>query len=294
MIGGVSGQMARALSEAAGTHWDVHCSGRPDTDVTHPETIARTIDHVCPDVVICAAAHTAVDAAEADPEAAHAVNATGAGQVATACAARGAPLIHFSTDYVFDGSKTAPYVEGDAANPVNAYGWSKRAGEIAVLDAGGRAVILRLSWVYDAHSRNFLRTMLRISRTRDEIGVVQDQIGRPTYAPHAAAATLRVAERLVRSRDAPLGVHHLSGGGDASSWAVFAEEIFAHSRRRGGPSARVKPIPTTDYPTPAARPLNSMLDCSLITRNYGVASPDWRTGVAECMDHVASGGWRVD
>jgi dTDP-4-dehydrorhamnose reductase len=204
--------------------------------------------------------------------------------MAKACATRGLPFVHFSTDYVFAGDLDRPYVESDPTGPTGVYGASKLAGEQAVTGAGGAAATLRTSWVYSAHGANFVKTMLRLAADREELGVVGDQLGRPTWARDCAQAALLMADSL--ADDSSLaGVYHLGGAGDAS-WADLAAAIFAESARRGGPTARVRAITTADYPTPAKRPANSRLDCGKIEAALPWRCRPWRDSLAACMTEM--------
>lgn len=284
-VTGRSGQIVRSLIErgdAAGHK--VIALGRPQLDLSVPASIAPVLEAASPDLIVSTAAYTAVDKAEGERALAHAVNGTGAGAVAQAARTLGVPLIHISTDYVFDGTLDRPYAESDPTGPTGAYGASKLAGEQAVLAAhGGNSVILRVAWVYSPFGANFVRTMLRLAGDRDEVGVVADQIGNPTSAFDIADGVLRVADNLLRDGDPALrGLFHMTAGGEAS-WADFAEAIFAASAAQGGPSARVKCISTADYPTAACRPVNSRLDSGLIARRHGVALRDWRPALEEVM-----------
>jgi dTDP-4-dehydrorhamnose reductase len=201
-------------------------------------------------------------------------------------------MIHVSTDYVFDGAGDRPWIETDAPDPHTVYGRTKLAGEQAVAAAGGRHAILRTSWVFAPEGKNFVRTMLRLAQTRDRIAVVDDQVGHPTYAPFIAEAILAVARRMVVDVAAPSGVYRMVGEG-VTSWRGFADAIFEVSRERGGPFASVDPVPTSGYPTPARRPLNSRMDPSKLAREHGVSLPHWRKGLSDCLDAVARGGWKV-
>ncbi len=288
LIAGWQGQVARALVELAPSAADVEAFavGRPGLDLCNAATIKRAMTDFHPDVIINSAAYTAVDKAESEQEAAFALNRTGAGLLAEEAAKRGAAIIHISTDYVFDGRKSAPYAETDAVAPQNVYGHSKLQGEQAVRQMNPEHVIARTAWVYSATGSNFVKTMLRLAGERDSLRVVDDQIGNPTYAPHLAKALLEVA-RKVRyvPRDDQWGTYHLAGLGDVS-WCGFAREVFRVSAELGGPSASVTSISTADYPTPAARPKNSRLDCSKAEQMFGVALPDWREGVRECVTRL--------
>jgi dTDP-4-dehydrorhamnose reductase len=283
LVVGASGQVARALAADK----RVVAVGRPRLDLAQEETFAPVLDAERPDVVICAGAWTAVDAAETAEADVMRVNAEGPGRLAAACAARDLPIIFVSSDYVFDGEKSAPYVESDPPNPRTAYGRSKLAGERAVAAATPHHAIVRTSWVFDAEGKNFLRTMLRLAREQGAVRVVADQIGAPTYAPHIAAGLLQVAENLARGEG--YGTFHMTAAG-ACSWAEFAEAIFAESEKRGGPSAPVSRISTPEFPTPAARPANSRLECAKVAHAHGVSMPDWRIGLRDCLDRIAAEG----
>jgi dTDP-4-dehydrorhamnose reductase len=238
-----------------------------------------------PAVVINAAAYTMVDRAEAEPSAAFAINRDCPAAVSRMCQGRGIPFIHISTDYVFDGDKPIPYVETDRRNPKSVYGRSKSEGEDEVMASGARAAIIRTSWVYAAHGTNFLRTMLRLAESHEEVRVVADQIGRPTWAKDIAATVLDVALRAQAGDPNSLGVFHYTGAGDAS-WADFASRIFATASRFGFKAARVKRIPTAEYPTVARRPANSRLDTTKIERLLGIVPRDWREGCDLCLSEL--------
>ena len=277
--------MNRSRVETAGV--TVATLGRDRIDLSKPDIVADAIAALRPAMVVNASAYTAVDKAESDIDAAFALNRDGPAALAFACATLGAPLVHISTDYVFDGAKPAPYVETDAKNPATAYGRSKSAGEDAVLAANANAAIIRTSWVYASHGTNFLRTMLRLAETREEVGVVADQLGRPTWARDLAEATMAVALRARDNDPAARGVLHYGGAGDAV-WADFAEAIFAGAAARGLKSARVKRITTADYPTPARRPANSRLDTTKIENTLGVKPRDWREACDACLSELAA------
>jgi dTDP-4-dehydrorhamnose reductase len=289
---GRSGQVARALSRSAqGRGYAVSALGRPEFDLERPGELPALISSYRPDVVINAAAFTAVDMAEEQRELAHRVNAGGAGTVARAASAAGALVIHLSTDYVFSGLKPAPYVETDATEPLSAYGATKVEGERLVLAADPRSIVVRASWVYDASGKNFVRTMLRLAQSRTEVGVVSDQIGSPTFANDLADAVLTVTASALKG-ERPTGVYHCAGAGE-TSWAGFAEAVFEFSRARGGPFAAVKSISTAEYPTAALRPANSRLDCSKLARDYDVHMPPWQVSLEACVDEIAAGGWSL-
>lgn len=269
LVFGQSGQVARELARLAP---EARFLGRADLDLATPGAAKAVIEAARPEAVINAAAYTAVDKAEEQEAEALALNAGAPGEMARTCAALGIPLVHISTDYVFDGNGTAPFAADASTAPLNAYGRTKLAGEQAVQAAGGAYAILRTSWVFSAHGANFVKTMLRLSETRDRLSVVADQVGGPTPAADIAAATLAIAGQLARD-PGKSGVYHFAGA-PAVSWAGFAREIFA----RAGRAVTVDDIPAADYPTPARRPANSRLDCSSLA-NLGLSQPDWRAGL---------------
>ena len=286
VVTGRDGQVVQSLLErgmAAGHQ--IVALGRPELDLAaEPEHIVTAIEAQQPEAIVSAAAYTMVDKAESEPDLAYTVNERGAGAVASAAAKLGVPLIHLSTDYVFDGSKPSPYVEEDAPSPTGVYGASKLAGERAVLAAHPNSAILRTAWVYSPFGGNFVKTMLRLARDRDEIRVVADQRGNPTSALDIADGVLSVVANLLADRDAKLrGIFHMTAEAEAS-WAEFAEAIFAASAEKNGPAARVKHIATVDYPTPARRPANSRLDCAKLAVTHGVSLPNWRVST----DNVVS------
>jgi dTDP-4-dehydrorhamnose reductase len=237
-----------------------------------------------PDLVLIAAAYTAVDRAESEEETARLVNADAPGAIARACAETGAGLLHVSTDYVFDGAKPEPYVEEDPIAPASAYGRTKAEGEAAIRASGARAAIVRTSWVYSPFGANFVKTMLRLAESREEVGVVADQLGRPTAAADLAAALLELGLRMTRRDIAAEGLFHYAGAGDAT-WADFAEAVFAASAGRGGKQPRVRRIPTAEFPTPARRPANSRLDTAKI-EGLGVRPRPWREALEICLDRL--------
>jgi dTDP-4-dehydrorhamnose reductase len=284
-VTGKHGQVARALQAAAAGAIVVPL-GRPDLDLARPETVYPALAAASPDLIVNAAAWTAVDLAETEPAEARAVNEGGARAVAEAAARLGVPVIQISTDYVFDGAKSGPYAETDTVGPTGIYGATKLAGEIAVASAQPNHAILRTAWVYAPEGRNFVRTMLALARTRPELGIVADQVGNPTYAPDIAAGLFAVARNLLSDDRRELrGIFHMTAQGDAS-WADFAEAIFAGSAARGGPSAAVRRITTADYPTPAKRPANSRLDCSSLERLHRVRLPLWSSGLERCLERL--------
>jgi dTDP-4-dehydrorhamnose reductase len=285
LVTGREGQVARSLTElAVARRLPLIARGRPELDLTAPASIEQALDGERPAIVINAAAYTAVDKAEQDASTAIAVNSYGASLLATLCAERAIPVVHLSTDYVYDGSKAAPYVETDPVAPLGVYGQSKLDGERAVIAANPQHIVLRTAWVYSPFGHNFLKTMLRLAETRPELGVVADQVGNPTYAPHLAGAILDIVAALEQRPDTERrwGLYHAAGSGEAS-WHQFACEIFARDQEYGGKQPLVKPITTADYPTPARRPANSRLDCHKLLQAFGVRLPAWQDGVRECL-----------
>ncbi|MBN2905108.1 MAG: dTDP-4-dehydrorhamnose reductase [Rhodobacteraceae bacterium] len=267
---GKTGQVAIELARHVPGGATLIALGRDQADLCDPAACAAAIRSHAPDIVINAAAYTAVDRAEEDEATALRVNGAAPGAMAAACAALGIAFVHISTDYVFDGSGTAPWCPGDPTAPLGAYGRSKLAGEEAVRGAGGRHVILRTSWVFSAHGGNFVKSMLRLSETRDRLSIVADQVGGPTAAADIAVALWTIAGAMVRGTG-PSGTYHFAGH-PAVSWADFAREIFAQAGRR----VEVVKIPASAYPTPAKRPSNSRLDCTALATDFGIEQPDWR------------------
>jgi dTDP-4-dehydrorhamnose reductase len=260
---------------------------RPDVDLADPASVARAVRAVRPDIVVNAAAWTAVDLAESQPAEARRVNADGARAVAAAAAEIGVPVVQLSTDYVFDGRKPSPYVESDATGPRSVYGATKLAGERLAVAANPKTAVVRVAWVYSETGKNFVRTILRLGETRDELSVVADQFGNPTSADAIADGVLTVAGNLLtRPDDSSLrGLFHMTAAGDAS-WADLAEAILAIAAARGGRPVSVRRITTAEYPTPAARPANSRLDCTLIAARHGVRLPHWRVSLEACMEQI--------
>ncbi|NUS39501.1 MAG: dTDP-4-dehydrorhamnose reductase [Lysobacter sp.] len=253
-------------------------------DFADPGSLPALVERVAPDIVVNAAAHTAVDRAESERDLAWRINADAPGALADACARRGAWLVHYSTDYVFDGNGTRPYREDDPPAPPGVYGASKLAGEDAVRASGARHMIFRTAWVYAAHSHNFLRTMLRVGAERDVLRVVADQVGTPT----PAALIADVTAHALQHPPAGSGTWHLTPTGQ-TSWHGFAEAIFAGAVERGllPRAPKVEPITTADYPTPAARPAYSVLDTRRLRADFGVALPSWQDGLGRVLDQLA-------
>ena len=269
LVFGKTGQVATELQRLG----DVVALGRDQADLSNPAACDDAIRTHAPRAVINAAAYTAVDRAEEEEALATTINGDAPTAMARACVELGIPLIHISTDYVFAGTGDAPWQPDDPTAPQNAYGRSKLAGEIGIRNSGAVHAILRTSWVVSAHGANFVKTMLRLSDTRDALNVVADQIGGPTPARDIAVACLQMAEQLIAD-PSKSGIYHYSGAPDVS-WDDFARAIFEQT----GKSVTVTPIPTTDYPTPAKRPLNSRMDCGVMEQVFGIPRPDWRDGL---------------
>lgn len=287
LVTGKQGQLARALDQAgAAAGIEVRLAGRAECDICDVASVDEWIASQTPDIVVNTAAYTSVDLAEREPDAAFAANAAGAENVARACDNAGIPLIHISTDYVFDGRKTSPYREADQTGPLNVYGRSKFEGERRVAQACARHIILRTSWVHSPWGNNFVKTMLRLGATRETIDVIDDQFGCPTYAPHLADAILTIA-RAVANRSDAFGTYHVAGQSE-TSWYGFAVEIFRQAALHGTQSPTVRPIAAAQYPTAAQRPANSRLDCARLQNVFGITLPDWRTGIHDCLTHAES------
>jgi len=277
-VTGREGQVVRSLVERSQSRpgIEVFAIGRPEFDLLRPETVLPALRAANPDLVVSAAAYTAVDKAEDEPEVATAINSVGAGKVAEAAAALGVPVIHLSTDYVFAGDGDRPYDERDRPEPQSVYGRTKLAGEVAVAAGNPRHVILRTAWVYSPFGRNFVKTMLFLAADRDVVRVVADQFGNPTSALDIADAILAMAPQLMGEVPASrFGVCHLAGAG-STHWAGLAARVFETSRVLGGPWARVEEIATADYPTKARRPANSRLSTERLREVFGWQAPDWR------------------
>ncbi|MFN3596403.1 MAG: dTDP-4-dehydrorhamnose reductase [Rubricoccaceae bacterium] len=286
LVTGAGGQVGRALVRAARAG-NVHVVAldRASLDVTRPMPVAAALRAHAPDVLVNAAAYTAVDRAEAEPEAAFAANRDGPDVLARACARAGIPLLHLSTDYVFDGRKGAPYVPADAAAPLSVYGASKWAGEEAVRAHAPQHLIVRTAWLFSGEGRNFVRTILRLARERDTLRVVADQVGHPTPAD-ALAEGLLVLARRAAAGDAPWGTYHLAGT-PATTWHALAETVLAEARRHAPLVAQaVEPIRTAAYPAAARRPMRVELDQRATGEAFGVSPPDWREGVRRTVSYV--------
>jgi dTDP-4-dehydrorhamnose reductase len=289
LVIGREGQLARGLAEPADTP-DVRvvAVGRPDIDLADEKSVAAAILLEHPDVVVNAAAYTAVDEAESQWVHANVINAMGAEYVARACAAHSIPIIHISTDYVFDGTKDVPYREDDPTSAINAYGRSKLEGERLVAEACERHLILRTAWLHSPWGTNFVKTMLRLAADRPMIRVVGDQNGSPTYVPHLARIVLAVAAHAgTRPADTRWGIYNAVDGGE-TTWFGFAREIFRCAAEHGLPAAEITKIETDDFPTAARRPANSRLNCDKLRLTFGLQLPDWRVGVLDCVARLAA------
>ena len=287
-VTGRSGQVVSSLLERAGGDVSVVALGRPELDLTERGAVLSALGACGCDVIVSAAAYTGVDKAESDAEAAMRVNGEGAGHVAEAAAACGVPLLHLSTDYVFDGRLDRPYREDDPTAPTSVYGRSKLAGEQRIAAIWPNHAILRTAWVYSPFGANFVKTMLSLGETRTEVSVVDDQLGNPTSALDIADALIAIARRLLADDDPALrGVFHMTGRGEAS-WADVAQATFDAAARHGRPRLRVNRIATADYPTPARRPANSRLDNTRLSRVFGLSLPPWRPSLESCVDRLLS------
>jgi dTDP-4-dehydrorhamnose reductase len=288
---GANGQLGQLLRTALGTFADVTALDVPDVDLSRPESLREAIRATSPDVIVNAGAYTAVDRAESEPLLAHAINGAGPRVLAEEAAARNAVLVHYSTDYVFDGTKSGAYRETDEPSPRSVYGRTKRIGEIAVLEAP-KGIVLRTSWVISGHGHNFVRTMLRLAHERDGLRVVNDQFGAPTSAQLLADTTATVLQRLAAG-ETRWGLYHLVAEGE-TTWFGLTRHVVERARARGYPirvtPEAIVPITTAEYPTPAERPTNSRLDTTKLRTTFGIDLPDWREGADAAVDEFISGG----
>lgn len=280
LLTGAAGQLGRELKRSLACLGEVIARDRQQLDLAQAAALRDAVRAAAPTVIVNAAAYTAVDQAETEPTVADAINAQAPAILAEEAKRLGALLIHYSSDYVFDGSKSAPYTEDDTPAPLSAYGRSKRAGELAIAAADCRYLIFRTSWVYGLHGANFMKTMLRLGRERSELRVIGDQFGAPTWTRHLADVTALIAAR----KEVPNGLYHLAAAGE-TSWHGYAEAIFAEAQRAGliDKAPVVHRIASANYPLPAPRPANSRLDCAKFRRDFGLALPDWRTGLVDCL-----------
>jgi len=287
-VAGNSGQVAQSLKEAAASNGiELKTAGRPNFDISDADNMRSIIENYAPTAIINAAAYTAVDAAETDEETATAINAEGASKLATIAADLEIPFLHLSTDYVFDGNKDSAYIETDAVAPQGAYGRSKLAGEKTVVAANPNAMIFRTAWVFSPFGKNFCKTMLTLAKTRNELGVVADQWGNPTYALDIALALLTIIKKIEQNgwQSNFSGLYHLVGTGD-TNWHGFATKIFNEGGKHGHPVPKVNAITTADFPTPAKRPANSRLDCSKLKSIFGIELPNWQESTANCVKRL--------
>ena len=286
---GTVGQLGRELIRAASGHANlsIRALHLDQVDFRHPQQVIDAVRSAGPlDAVVNATAYTAVDKAEAEQNLARQINAVSVAALAQTCRERNIPLVHVSTDYVFDGTKAEPYLESDKPNPLGTYGRTKLEGEEAIRVAMDRHVIVRTSWVYSAHGANFVKTMLRLGAERDELRIVDDQQGAPTSAANLASAILAIVTRIAAGGGPELfGTFHYTDSGE-TTWRRFAEAVFEEAASRIAIKARIIPITTTDYPTPARRPMNSRLDCIKIEHVYGVVRPPWRESLARVMQEI--------
>ena len=293
LITGANGQVGWELNRCLMPLGDVIALDHRRCDLSQPDLLPSLIRGIKPDVIVNAAAYTAVDKAEQEEKLAATINGAAVGVLAEESRKSGILLVHYSTDYVFDGAKETPYTEEDALHPINAYGRSKLAGETAMRRAGGTYVILRTSWVYAGRGHNFVRTMLRLAGERDELRIVDDQIGTPTWAHDIADATARIIS-AIRHEQAEgrfaSGIFNLTASG-ATSWHGFAKAIFDDAKRHGllQRMPQLKPIPSVEYPTPAARPKNSRLAGERLSKRFGIALPDWRQRLSLCIAEMKTG-----
>ena len=295
LVTGARGQVGWELSRSLMPLGDVVALDHAQGDFSRPELLPGLIRSIKPDVIVNAAAYTAVDKAEREEKLATTVNGTAVGVIAEEARKAGILLVHYSTDYVFDGAKQTPYTEEDAPNPINVYGRSKLAGDIAVRQAGGTYVILRTSWVYAGRGHNFLDTILRLASEREELRIVDDQIGAPTWARDIADATVLIIRAICQEQaqgQFASGLFNLTASG-ATSWHGFAKAILEDATRYALLPAQhlpqLKPIPSEEYPTPAARPKNSRLAGDRISKRFGIALPDWKQGLARCIEEMKTG-----
>jgi dTDP-4-dehydrorhamnose reductase len=288
LLTGGGGQVGTEFQRLAPAGFEIVAPGRDQLDLGDPDSIAAFVAARPWAAVVNSGAYTAVDKAQTDPVTAWKVNALGPAALAWATAQAGIPLIQLSTDYVFDGAKTSPYVENDPVGPVSVYGASKEAGEQAVRTGNPRHVILRTAWVVSPYGGNFIKTMLRLAETRPQLSVVDDQHGCPTTAGDIARALAAIVERIFDDAAAPAGTYHFVNSGEAT-WCGFAREIFALAEARGRAVPTVEAIPTSAYPTPARRPANSRLDTAKLTRDFGVEPRPWRTAISEVVETLLAG-----
>ncbi|MEO1554408.1 MAG: dTDP-4-dehydrorhamnose reductase [Pseudomonadota bacterium] len=284
---GSQGQVARSLSERAhSADIDLYAHGRTILNILDGRSIKANIAEVRPNIIVNTAAYTAVDLAESEPEQAFALNAKALEELAKLAAESNTPVVHLSTDYVFDGAYSKAYTEDMDKAPMGVYGETKLAGEIALEQNQPQHIVLRTAWIYGPYGKNFVKTMLRLASERDEIPIVADQFGNPTSSIDIADAVLAIAKSVHLQKIAePWGIYHMVGSG-ATTWAGLAEQVFAISARLGGPTARVNKITSRDYPTPAKRPENSQLDCSKLSRIFDIELPFWESSLESTVERL--------
>jgi len=292
LVTGANGQVGCELRQSLAPLGEVIALDRAACDLARPAEVARILRAATPDIIVNAAAYTAVDRAEQEEELATLINGTAVGEIAQAARQLGALLIHYSTDYVFDGRKDAPYAEDDVPSPISAYGRSKLAGERAIAQCGGRYLIVRTSWIYAARGHNFLKTVLRLARERDELRIVDDQIGAPTWARDLAAATAamtRQARQEIARDDFESGLFHVTGSG-ATSWFVFAQAVVKQAEQFGllARKSKIVPIASSEYPVAATRPKNSRLSGARARHRFQIALPEWEQSLAVCMRELSA------
>ena len=292
LVTGANGQVGCELRQSLAPLGEVIALDRAACDLARPAEVARILRAATPDIIVNAAAYTAVDRAEQEEELATLINGTAVGEIAQAARQLGALLIHYSTDYVFDGRKDAPYAEDDVPSPISAYGRSKLAGERAIAQCGGRYLIVRTSWIYAARGHNFLKTVLRLARERDELRIVDDQIGAPTWARDLAAATAamtRQARQEIARDDFESGLFHVTGSG-ATSWFVFAKAVVKQAEQYGllARKSKIVPIASSEYPVAATRPKNSRLSGARARHRFQIALPEWEQSLAVCIRELSA------
>jgi dTDP-4-dehydrorhamnose reductase len=289
LLTGANGQVGRELSNRGGQRgFEVLALNRSDLDITDPVSVGREVNRSGVSLVVNAAGYTAVDDAESEPELAFAANRDGPAYLASACGKAGIPLVHISTDYVFDGQKQGAYLETDPVSPLSVYGKSKAAGEVEVRECLREHFILRTGWVYGVHGHNFVKTMMRLGREREVIQVVDDQYGCPTYAADLAETILRIAAKLLEGRQVHWGTYHYCGKG-VTTWHGFAEEIFRlASEYESLQVKRVEPVSTSEYPTAAKRPTSSILDCSVLESTFNINPQPWAESLVHMLEVLFS------
>lgn len=284
LLTGCNGQLGRELKHALAPLGEIIACDRARLDLTDADALCATVRRLAPEIIVNAAAYTAVDAAETDHATAFAINTVAPGILAEEARRLGALLVHYSTDYVFDGAKSTPYTEDDTPAPLSVYGASKLAGEQAIAVVGCRHLILRTSWVFGTHGQNFMKTILRLARERDTLDVVADQFGAPTWSRHLAVATALLLAR----GETPQGLYHLAAAGE-TSWHEYAQTLCAEAQKLGllAHTPEIRRITSADFLRPALRPANSRLDCTRLLHATGIALPDWRIGFADCLADMA-------